>query len=174
MQVKGTIDSVYSKTKSTRSGDKTIYYMQVDGQEINMGFKPTYSEGEYVNLEVEEKWGEWQIVGKAGSRPAPAKAAPKSTSYSGGKSNFSKGTFPVEPTDSQVSIIRQSSLNRAVDTVAIMKDLCILPEDITQEQLEHVIFDLAYKFTDFGTGQREVKAAGENAVKRAALEAVNG
>lgn len=172
MQIKGTVDSVYSKTKSTRSGDKTIYYMTVDGQEVNLGFKPTYSEGEYVNIEVEEKWGEWQIVGKG---KAGGKAAAPTSSYkAGGKAGVKRGSFPVEPTDSQVSIIRQSSLNRAVDTVAIMAKEGMLADNLSQEELESIIFDLAYKFTDFGTGQREVKMAENQAIKRAALEAVNG
>lgn len=172
MQVKGTVDSVYSKTKSTRSGDKTIYYMSVDGTEVNLGFKPTHSEGEYVALEVEEKWGELQIVGKAGSKK-PAPAAPKSTGYTGSKGGFNKGTFPVEPTDSQVSIIRQSSLNRAVETVNDMVTNGTWACDDDEAYLSKV-FELAYLYTDFGTGQREVKMKENAAIKRAALEAVNG
>lgn len=171
MQVKGTVDSVYSKTKSTRAGDKTIFYADVDGTEINMGFKPTMEEGEYVNVEVAEKFGELQIVGKGGGK-APAK--PSSTgSFSKGPAKSRGGAFPIEPTDSQVSIIRQSSLNRAVETIRDQINAGVLVVN-TAEEYEAEVIRLAYEYTDFATGQREVKAAKHKEVQRAALEAVNG
>jgi len=172
MKVEGTVDSVYSKTKSTRSGkDVTIYYGTVEGTEVNLGFKPTWTEGEYVSVEVAEKYGEYQITGKAkpGSTPAP-KAGTKDVS----SGSFKRGTFPLEPTDNQVSIIRQSSLNRAVDTANLMEKMGLLADDMTKEELEELIFEFAYKYTDFGTGQREVKMSKDKDIKRAMLEAVNG
>lgn len=172
MKVEGNVDSVYSKTKSTRSGkDVTIYYGTVDGTEVNLGFKPIWEEGEYVSVEVAEKYGELQITGKAkpGSTPAP-KAGTKAVS----SGSFKRGAFPLEPTDNQVSIIRQSSLNRAVETVGLMMQNNMISESMTQEELEELIFELAYKYTDFGTGQREVKMSKDKDIKRAMLEAVNG
>ena len=172
MKVEGTVDSVYSKTKSTRSGkDVTIYYGTVDGTEVNLGFKPIWSEGEYVSVEVAEKYGEYQITGKAkpGSTPAPKGGVKPAPSSAG----FKKGTFPLEPTDNQVSIIRQSSLNRAVEVVRDMMHHSCLEID-NEEVYLNKIFGLAYKYTDFGTGQREVKMSKDKEVKRAMMEAVNG
>jgi len=175
MQVKGTVVSVYSVTKSTRAGDKTIWYGEVDdGNTVNLGFKAIWEEGEYVTVNVEEKYGELQIARggpKAAPRPAggskPAAAAP--ARKGGGRS----GGFPIDATDSQVSIIRQSSLNRAVDTVRDMINAGVL-EPINQEEYNQAVFELAYSYTDFATGQREVKAAKHKEVQKAALEAVNG
>ena len=169
MQVKGTVQNVYSKTKSTRAGDKTIWYADIDdGTTINMGFKALWEEGEYVTVNVEEKYGELQVARGGskmggGSKPAPAAKSAGST--------YKAKSFPLDATDQQVSIIRQSSLNRAVEVATLLYDKGELS---TEEQLMNKIWELAYEFTDFGTGQREVKAAEERAIKRAALEAVNG
>ena len=174
MQVKGTVENVYSKTKSTRAGDKVIWYADIDdGTTINTGFKSLWEEGEYITCNVEEKYGELQIA-RGGSKGGSRAAAPKSpggpAKATGG--GFSK-KFPLDATDQQVSIIRQSSLNRAVETVRDMITAGVYaPADV--DSYKELIWELAYEYTDFGTGQREVKAAEEKAVKRAALEAVNG
>ena len=172
MKVEGTVDSVYSKTKSTRSGkDVTIYYGTVEGTEVNLGFKPIWSEGEYVSVEVAEKYGEYQITGKAKPGSAPAAKTPSKGVSSG---SFKKGTFPLEPTDNQVSIIRQSSLNRAVEVVSNLSNEGLLKDIKTEQDYLDKIWELAYQFTDFGTGQREVKMSKDKEVKRAMMEAVNG
>lgn len=173
MKVEGTVDSVYSKTKSTRSGkDVTIYYGTVEGTEVNLGFKPVWSEGEYVNVEVAEKYGEYQITGKAKPGSAPAAKTPSKGAPNKGGS-FNRGSFPLEPTDNQVSIIRQSSLNRAVEVVEDLVEANVFTPGSEEEYLEK-IWELAYQFTDFGTGQREVKMSKDKEVKRAMMEAVNG
>ena len=179
MEVKGTVDSVYSITKNTRSGDKTIWYGDVDGTTVNLGFNAIWEEGEYVTVNVEEKYGELQIVGSGpkkksgGSWPKTApKAAPKG-GYSAPSKGRNAGGFPINPTDSQVSIIRQSSLNRAVDVAGTLVANGMASAG-TQEEYMDLIWELAYAFTDFGTGQREVRAAKHKEVQKAALEAVNG
>lgn len=171
MKVEGNVDSVYSKTKSTRSGkDVTIYYGTVDGTEVNLGFKPIWEEGEYVSVEVAEKYGELQITGKAKPGSKPASAAPSKGVSS---PSFKRGSFPLEPTDNQVSIIRQSSLNRAVDVTDALVNNGLFKAKTEEEYIEK-IWELAYQFTDFGTGQREVKMSKDKEVKRAMMEAVNG
>lgn len=175
MKVEGTVDNIFSKTKDTRSGKQvTIFYAEVAGDTINMGFKPIWEEGEYVNVNVEEKYGELQVSKGGASSPgsAPSRGTSKTAPSKGG-SYGAKGKFPVEPTDSQVSIIRQSSLNRAVDTVSNMVEQGIITPGNMEDYVD-VVLELAYMYTDFGTGQREVKKAKHDEVKRAALEAVNG
>ena len=176
MEVKGTVENVYSKTKSTRAGDKVIWYADIDdGTTVNTGFKSLWEEGEYITAQVEERYGELQVVrggkGKAtpSGRPTPAaKGGSKSTTGS-----YTAKKFPLESTDQQVSIIRQSSLNRAVETTRDMVAAGMFKPKNEEAYLEK-IWELAYEYTDFGTGQREVKAAEHQAAKRAALEAVNG
>lgn len=174
MKVEGTVDNIFSKTKDTRSGKQvTIFYAEVGGWTINMGFKPIWEEGEYVSVNVEEKYGELQ-VSKGGPKVSASPSMGKSSSgTTKGGSYGAKGKFPVEPTDSQVSIIRQSSLNRAVESVNTLMEQGII-KLVDMDEYENTVFELAYKYTDFGTGQREVKKAKHDEVKRAALEAVNG
>ena len=176
MEVKGTVENVYSKTKSTRAGDKVIWYADIDdGTTVNTGFKSLWEEGEYITAQVEERYGELQVVrgGKSGGKSGPR--TPSSSVPTKGKAtgNYSNKKFPLESTDQQVSIIRQSSLNRAVETTRDMVAAGTFKPKNEEAYMEK-IWELAYEYTDFGTGQREVKAAEHQAAKRAALEAVNG
>lgn len=173
MQVKGNVVNTFSKTKNTRSGKMvTIHYAEIDdGTTINVGFKPMWEPGEYITVNVEEKYGELQIA-KGG---APTTGSPTTSTTNPPKSGgtYVPKKFPLEATDQQVSIIRQSSLNRAVETTRDMVAAGIITPKNMEAYIE-TIMTLAYDYTDFGTGQREVKEAEERAVKKAALEAVNG
>src|SRR5210317_574838 len=103
-QVKGVVDRTFTKTKSTRVGDKTINYCVVDGFEFSTGFKKPFSDGEMIDVAVKHNYGEWQhIPGKkgaglpaAGSTPAPTKG---NFSNKGGSNYGNKGKFPIDPTD---------------------------------------------------------------------------
>jgi len=173
MEVKGTVENVYSKTKSTRAGDKVIWYADIDdGTTVNTGFKKMWEEGEYITAQVEEKYGELQVKRGAPSK-GPSKGSAPSKGMAKGGGTYATKKFPLESTDQQVSIIRQSSLNRAVETVRDMIVAGTFKPKNEEAYLEK-IWELAYEYTDFGTGQREVKAAEHQAAKRAALEAVNG
>ena len=157
MKINGTVTNTYSKTKSTRVGDKTIHYIEVDdGSTVNVGFKQTFEVGEVVNLEVAEKYGELQVQ-RGAKKSAPATTKGSSYTPASSAPARSRGAFPIDPTDNQTSIVRQSSLNRAVETAAIMFQHGMFADDISQEELEDIIIGLAYKYTDFSTGQREVK-----------------
>lgn len=158
MKVNGTVTNTYSKTKSTRVGDKTIHYIEVDdGNTVNVGFKQTFEVGEVVNLNVAEKYGELQIARGGAKTPATTKGSSYTPSSSAPPR--ARGAFPIDPTDNQTSIVRQSSLNRAVDTATIMQQHGMFADDISQEELVDIILEMAYQYTDFSTGQREVKAA---------------
>ena len=148
---------MWTKDINTKFGQKAVHYANVDGKEINLGFKTDHSEGEYVTLQVEHKFGELQVA-RPGAKPAssgPAsagKAAPSTGGYAKG------GTFPIDATNGQVSIIRQSSLNRAVEATNALMEARVVEFTTTEDYMTHV-WELAYQFTDFGTGQREVKLA---------------
>ena len=160
MKVNGTVTNTYSKTKSTRVGDKTIHYIEVDdGNTVNVGFKQTFEVGEVVNLDVAEKYGELQIA-RGGAKGGGGSVKPTwKPSTSSSAPPRARGAFPIDPTDNQTSIVRQSSLNRAVDTATIMQQHGMFADDISQEELVDIILEMAYQYTDFSTGQREVKAA---------------
>lgn len=162
MNVTGTIDNIWSKSKMSKAGKPfNIFYCLVNGETVSLGFKPEangkpVSEGEYVDWTLEKKFGEWQVASGAAlsKAPAPAPAAPAKSS--GGGKKWGGGSFPVSPTDSQVSIIRQSSLNRAVEVMGQLLGNGLL-KCKNKDEYESHLFQLAYEFTDFGTGQREIK-----------------
>lgn len=179
MNITGTIDSIWSKTKTSKAGKPfNVWYCSVDGESINLGFKAEISgrpvsEGEYLDVTVEKKYGEWQVQsgsvgGTPPATPAP-KAAPPAKSGGGGWKKGG-GTFPVSPTDSQVSIIRQSSLNRAVDVMGQLLSNGVVKVK-NEEEYREKLFELAYDFTDFGTGQREIKKVEEMQALEAAKAA---
>lgn len=163
-QVTGRVDSIYSKTVTTKFGDKNVYYANINGQDINIGFKKSVEEGQNVTLDVEQKYGELQMVRGSGPKqaavgqaPTPAKSMPAAKQAQ---------EFPVPTNSRSTSICRQSGLNRAVEVATTMynrgsfDDSTGMPDN---QMFEDKIFELAYKFTDFSTGQREVKMANAEA-----------
>lgn len=158
-QIAGQIENIYTKIVNTRFGDKEVYHVVVNGNDVNVGFKCEYVEGETVTLEVEHKYGGYQLVQKfntststksVGNTPArDSVAAP---------TKASAPAFPVNKNTKDISIIRQSSLNRAVESVGAMLADGIIKLDTEQAYLDKVLA-IAYLYTDFGSGQREVKQA---------------
>ncbi len=166
-KVSGVIQSTRKATKQSRAGnDFTICYATVDGQEFSTGFKQPFSDGEMVNIVVELKYGENQLVeGLAptnqpllGSEPPPA---PVKKAWGGGAP---ARKFPVEPTDGQMSIIRQNSMNRAVeilDTWLSTQFGDVLFAPMSQEEYLAKLLEVALTITDFNSGQdiMQLKAA---------------
>lgn len=165
--ISGVVDRAFTKTKSTRVGDKIINYVEVGGVTFSTGFKKVFSEGEMVNCAVKFNYGELQYQpneSPVGLPPATAGApAPVNKgNFSGGnKSNYgNKGKFPIDPHDGQMSIIRQSSLTRAVE---IMEQICSEEElhNMTTNQYMKELFEIALYCTDFASGNdiMQLKAA---------------
>ncbi len=157
-QVQGTVDSSFSKQKTSKAGRPfTIHYIMVDGVTISTGFRQEHQDGETINIAVEEKYKEWQKVpNRTGDGLPPINGATMQSQdptpiarYT--KSN--KGTFPVEPTDGQMSIIRQSSMNRAVELVRDMIACGTMSAPKTKEAYLHTVVETALIVTDFGSGQ---------------------
>jgi hypothetical protein len=177
-QVKGVVDRAFTKTKQTSKGDKIINYIDVDGVEISTGFKADHQTGEMINISVDKKFGEIQKVGNNGEGQSPvsqllsAPAAVKGNfgGGGGGWKGGAKGKFPVEPTDGQMSIIRQSSMNRAVEIVRDMMESDIFNPKTEQEYLTKLI-EVALFVTDFGSGQDQVKLKAAFAERYAQQEA---
>lgn len=154
-QVKGVVDNCHSKSKTSQAGRNfTIHYITVDGVEISTGFKAEHQEGEAVNIAVEKKYNEWQKVpSRTGDGLPPMGASaptPVKGSFGGGAKG--RGSFPVEATDGQMSIIRQSSMNRAVEIMGQLVTAGVLKPKTKDEYL-HELVEIALVVTDFGSGQ---------------------
>ena len=160
-KVSGVVQSISTKVKNTRAGDKTIHYTTVDNQTFSTGFSQPFSVGEMVNIVVEFKYGENQYVPNVvpsglpllGSQPAPVKKA------WGGAAPARK--FPVDKHDGQMSIIRQNSMNRAVEILAqwMQPDhtgiAIYMPT--TQDEYLKKLMEVAMTITDFNSGQDIMK-----------------
>jgi hypothetical protein len=175
-QVRGVVDRTFTKVKSTRAGDKTIHYAVVDGFEFSTAFKQPFTEGEMIDVAVKFNYGEHQLVpGKtgaglppAGSTPAPIKGNfPKS----GGSNYGNKGKFPVDPKDGQMSIIRQSSMDRAVTLIRDMVACGTMEAPATVEDYLKLCIEIALNITDYASGNDIMQL---NAVKELAKGAING
>jgi len=173
-QIKGVISSSGTKTVKTKFGDKPTYQYTVDGVEFSSGFKREHSEGEMVTVGVQWKYGEWQkIPGTTGDGmpAATANGGAGGTVVSGGFTPKGGGgrSFPVEPTDGQMSIIRQNSMNRAVEIMDQWAKMGILPPEMTEGEYIKKLHEVALIITDFNSGQdimhlKDAMAANRKAV----------
>lgn len=176
--IKGVVDSAFTKVKKTRVGDKTINHVIVDGVEFQTGFKGVFSVGEMIDAAVEYNYGAWQWVEGTSSAGLPAVPAPGSpeaaavTSSGGGGGGRGSGTFPIDPKSGQISIIRQNSLNRAVE---ILEQWICEPDPLfqpkTQEEYLKKLLEVALIVTDFNSGQHIMELA---AAQAANMEVANG
>jgi len=156
-QLNGVITSIYTKTVKTKYGDKPVYHALIEGYDINLGFKHSYVEGEHVSMTVENgKYG-YELAKNQNPNAAPAGAAPAAPSQAAPKVR-SAPAFPIAKNTKDISIIRQSSLNRAVESVTLLIHQDVFKFSTEQEYLDKVI-EVALFYTDFGSGQREVNQA---------------
>ena len=142
MKVSGVIDNITSKTVSNGG---TVFTASIDGTEVNLGFQCNYSEGEYVELEVEStKWG-LQLPRKprtGGAAPAKRPAAAPAT---GGKKQF-----PVDPDSKDHVIIRQNALTNA--NTAVASAIAAGAKFDDAEAVYNEIIKVAYNLTGFAMG----------------------
>ena len=158
--VTGTIDSIYTKEVNTKRGPAQVYHAMVNGQDINLGFKTSHSQGEAISWAVEEKYGSLQYTGPAGSVASASNPIPGPTPQDNKPMAISKAPaqFPTVKGTKDVSIIRQNSLRHAVLVVSDMYVHSIITAQ-TEEAYINKVLEVAYIFADFSTGWREVKEA---------------
>lgn len=137
-----------------------------EGIQLDCGFSsPAFNEGDTVNVEVEDGYraGTFKVLrvtDKAATTSTPTGATPAAPSVRPTPTAPAGRTFPLHPTSPEMSIVRQSALKAAIDTVAVHDKVY---KDV--EELSDVIIDLAYKYVDFSSGLREVKLADESTKK---------
>lgn len=178
--VTGVVDKTWTKQKATRFGDKELHYVQVGGVTFSTGFKKVFTEGQMINAAVKFNYGElqYQPDANADGLPAATSGATRTNSTGPGtiKGNFqakggsNRGTFPIDPKDGQMSIIRQSSINRAVEIVTGLMEADLFNPK-TEDEYLHKVFEIALIVTDFSSGNDIMQLA---AAKAAAKEAING
>ena len=158
-KVNGIVTNVTSKQIQTKYGLKNVYAVEVGDKVFSTGFKALYTVSEQINVLVEFKYGEYQLVDgtpsnepELGSEAALEVVAPRPFTPKGG----GRGKFPIDPLDGQMSIIRQSSMNRAVDIVDNMVASSVISM-LTQDEYMKKILEIAMIVTDFGSGQDIVK-----------------
>jgi hypothetical protein len=163
-QISGVIDSIYTKEVNTKRGPANVYHATINGHDVNLGFQTKLSQGENVVLNVENKYGGYQLIQGDPTGPTTQVSAANASGNNGAVQPrpAAKQAFPVDINANGTSICRQSSLNRAVESVVAMMKDGILMLKTEQEYLDKV-FEIAYQFTDFSTGQREVKQAAAQA-----------
>ena len=162
--VKGVVDSVFTKVKNTSKGDFDINYVVVDGFEFETGFKQVFAKGEMITAGVEHKYGSWQYVEGVpqGNLPAAGNQPVPITAPSGGGKGA--GGFPVDAKSGQISIIRQNSLNRAVEILdQWMSDPNAIFSPMDQAEYLKKLLEVALIVTDFNSGQHimDLQAAKE-------------
>ena len=165
--IKGVVDNTFTKTVKTKFGDKIVNHASVDGIEFSTGFKQVVQSGEVINLPVAFEYGNWQYQEGGNIEGLPqvskedvAAKAPAASGGSGGRKGY--GKFPVDPLDGQMSIIRQNSMNRAVEILEnlMTSSPCLFSPTSEEEYLKKLI-EVALTVTDFNSGQdiMQLKAA---------------
>ena len=172
-RINGVVDKCWTKTKSTRYGDKNIHYCEVDGVAFETGFKKVFSEGQMIDIAVKHQYGalQYQDGASVEGLPKAGSVTKGNFSKSGGSNYGAKGKFPVDPKDGQMSIIRQSSMDRAVTIVRDMVACGTIETPATKEEYLKVCIEIALNITDYASGNDIMQLA---AAKAAAKEAING
>lgn len=160
-QIQGVIDGISTKTVRTKFGDKDVYHADINGQDVNLGFKCPYVVGESVTLDVEHKYGSLQAINpppKAnGASVSPGNASASRVQAVATAVPFAPAAeFPVAKNTKGITIARQNSGNHAA---AIVCALIAAGKVKTQPEALEAFMDLAYEITDFATGHREVNEA---------------
>lgn len=149
-----------------------------DGQTYEIGFNPLkgYSVGDNISFMWELKYGQRQvqtatITGAAASpssggygyeddtpatSPAPTPTAAPKPSY-GAQKSYQPKVFPVPKDNGDRSICRQNALTNARELVTAMCGESYFKGDL--DAAADKIIQLAYKFEEFTTGDRELNAA---------------
>jgi hypothetical protein len=110
MKVEGFVKAMSEKSVTTRRGPATTYSILLDDDKwYSMGFKkPSCTKGDFIAMDAEDSSFGWQgknlVVGgtpTVGSGSSPSASKPASGVY--------RKTFPLDPTDPEMSQIRRSA-----------------------------------------------------------------
>lgn len=148
-------NSTVRKNNPNTGKTMTIHYVEAQDDtgnvvRVNVGFKPMPVGTTFPA--VVEKYGELQVSNNGG--PAPKSNAVTTTAPT---KDYKRGVFPIPKDSGEFSIIRQSALKAAIDTLnSIVSPDLNTPEDV-DAYVEDYVLPLAYKYADFSSGHREEK-----------------
>lgn len=170
--ISGVVDRCWTKSKSTRYGDKNIHYCEVDGVTFSTGFKKVFSEGEMITCAVKHQYGElqYQEGAEAAGLPKASNVTKGNFSSSKGSNYGSKGKFPIDPKDGQMSIIRQSSMDRAVTIVRDMVSAGTIKAPTTKEEYIKLCIEIALNITDYASGNDIMQLSAAKAAQKEAIQ----
>ena len=161
-KVTGVVDSAFTKSKMSKAGKPfTVNYVTVGDVTYSTGFDAVHTEGQMVDIAVKWNYGEWQYLKGVASAGMPdctgEKPVKEVTTGSFGGKGGSRGKFPIDKEDGQMSIIRQSSMNRAVDLVDNMITSKVITIPASKDEYMAMVINVALIVTDFGSGQDIMK-----------------
>lgn len=152
------ISNIYAEDRTSKAGKPfKLWYAELDdGRKLKFGFnKPKYAVGQrLVGHATTNKFGDLEFSDTAGG------AAPStSTSASTPAAANTGRRFPVPATSPETSIIRQNALTNANTAVHhyMERNAGEVNEPSSVEEYADMVIEIAYKFADFSSGQREVK-----------------
>lgn len=163
--VTGAVEKIESVDRNTKRGPAPVFYVWVNGEKYNLGFKRLSANvGDVVTFDAERSTYGWEAkthpVPSAGGSTAPAKPAGASTGSWG-----SKGVFPIPALDGQRSIVRQNALTNAIKFLERTPVTGDLDKDID------TIIHIARMFEGYTAGDTDAAQA-EKELKEATITTV--
>lgn len=162
-----TVESITTKTVTTKYGPKPAYTIRAGGENFNYGFKkPTFNEGDEVDFKyTETSYGKdvdassVRLISKgAGVVAAPSSSAPVAPS----KPFYgpSPKPFPIPPLHGDRAIVRQNSITNATKIVmdSVGSDSYELSK-IEFDKLAQKVIDVARMFEAYSCGDLDLAAA---------------
>ncbi len=164
------VNSVEIKPVNTKYGMKNTYTLQTTIGKVKYGWKDPRKAGIDAGTALEAVVNQGQYGAEivdgtvkvistgnpVAATPAPAITGNKPT-YGGGGAGAAGRPFPVPKTSGELAIIRQNALTNAVAVINNYGGE--LDAQLTLDEYTDKIIEIAYKFADFTSGQREVAAA---------------
>lgn len=165
----GTVVGIYDKDVKTKFGMKKVYDVKLDnGEFYKNGFKaPLVSLGDVVTVEYESgKYGKdikaLHTSALTGNTYTVANnPVSKKETVSVARYPTNQKVFPVPNDHGDRSIIRQNSLTNARELLCHVYNDIPIKNDDTINAIVNKIIEVAYKFEEYSSGDREVKAADE-------------
>lgn len=159
--VRGTVDSVVTRTVNTRFGAKPVYDIIVAGTKYSYGFKSPAKEGITDGADIEfetemDRYGpkvqEGTVTVHTSGTGAAPKAAAKPAAFSGGGGGRADRVFPVPATSGEIAIIRQNALTNARELVAAYPSAFGCGNGDGDKMVERILA-VAAEFADYTSGR---------------------
>jgi hypothetical protein len=160
------VASINERTVTTKFGPKKAYdLVSTDGTRYGFAFTNPARSGISVGTKVSASGevGRFGVAldpktvtigGEVNDMETPAASVPKQVSYSG----RAEKVFPLPTTHGDTAIIRQNALTNAVATVADFVATQPTEKWPTLDTWTDMVIKTAYKYAEFSSGQREMKA----------------